>query len=74
MESEDSQNVGWGTGQRGSGQYGQGSGQSGNGKGSGPEVRELEKRTGKGDNHTITLSYDHGKMEEKCVCYNVMML
>ena len=42
-ESEDSQNVGWGTGQRGSGQCGQGSGQRGSGKGSGLEDRKLGK-------------------------------
>ena len=43
MASEDSQNEGCSTGQRGSGQCGQGSGQQGNGKGSGLEDRKMGK-------------------------------
>ena len=56
---------GCGTGQRGRGQCGRGSGQQENGKGSGLEDWKDGKRRGKGDYNTITLSYDHGKMEEK---------
>ena len=45
-----------------------------NGKGSGLEDKKDGKRMGKGDYNTITLSYDHGKMEGKCVRYNFITL